>query len=113
MYVHSCCCILCSCIVWFEITFQNELNLHSKFGWKLEKEKEKDFSSLPSIPACWPSPWPVFQHGLASPRWPISLDPFLAPARLTPSHARTARPSSACPSLARCPRRLFSSPPSR
>ena len=54
MYVHSCCCILFSCIVWFEITFQNDLNLHSKFGSKLGKEKEKDFSFLLSILACWP-----------------------------------------------------------
>ena len=54
MYVHSCCCILFSYIVWFEITFQNDLNLHSKFGWKLGKEKEKDFSFLLSIPTCWP-----------------------------------------------------------
>ena len=55
MYVHSCCCILFSCIVWFEITFQNDLNLHSKFGWKLGKEKEKDFSFLLSILAYWPN----------------------------------------------------------
>ena len=97
MYVHSCFCILFSCIVWFEIIFQNDLNLHSKFGWKLEKEKEKDFSSLPSIPACWPSRWPVFLRGLASLHWPISLGLFPAPARLTPSRARTAWPSSARP----------------
>ena len=46
MYVHSCCCILFSCIVWFEITFQNDLNLHSKFGWKLEKKKNRLFFPL-------------------------------------------------------------------
>ena len=91
MYVHSCCCILFSCIVWFEITFQKDLNLHSKFGWKLEKEKEKDFSSLPSIPACWPSRWPSPPAWLI-PAWPALPTPrsahVLWPALLCSSHAR-------------------------
>ena len=68
MMMHSCSCMLFSCIVWFEITFQNNFNLHSKFGWKLEKKKKRLF--FPPLPI-----------------WPVG--PVPAPARLIPS----ARPA--------------------
>ena len=92
MNVHSCCCILFSCIVWFEITFQNDLNLHSKFGWKLEKKKKRRFFPLflfgllaqfQRRPAPFPpcglltlSAWPAPSYGPAGhPRSCLSFPP--------------------------------------
>ena len=36
----------CFCIMWFEIEFQINLNLHSKLGWKIGKGNRKGISLL-------------------------------------------------------------------
>ena len=81
MMMHSGCCMLFSCIVWFEITFQNDLNLHSKIWVEIRKRKRKG-SLLSFYLACWPFP-------PASPARPLS-------------RARSA--------LAHLPRRSFARP---
>ena len=55
MMMHSCCCMLFSCIVWFEITFQNDLNLHSKIWVGIRKRNRKGILLLSFYSAYWPS----------------------------------------------------------
>ena len=76
MVVHSCCCIL-FCIVWFEITFQNDLNLHSKIWVEISKRKRKGILLLSLYLPHWPvsSRWPTCAHSFCVayllPPWPI------------------------------------------
>ena len=88
------------CIVWFEIRFQIDLNLHSKVVWKFVWKIERNFLLPPLLLACWsapphrpssgcaarlsfvrpvfPTPWPVF---FAKPSWqPSTSSSFPSPA---------------------------------
>ena len=56
MMRHLCCCMLFSYIVWFEIIFQNDLNLHTKIWVEIRKRKGKGILLLSFYLACWPFP---------------------------------------------------------
>ena len=72
--LHTCLCIHAAayyfCMVWFEIRFQIDLNLHSKFVWKLVSKIETDFSFPPLHLAHWPRCWP---SSIASATAPLPL----------------------------------------
>ena len=94
--VHSCCCMLFSCILWFEITSQNDLNLHSKIRVEIRKRKRKGFF-LPSLYSAY---WPI-----ASQSSHVALFPRAGPS----SSARFQRrpphslPRSVCTAQQRWP----------
>ena len=101
MYVYTCYCILFFCIMWFEIRFRIEVNLHSKLVWKLIWKNGKEFSSPScafglltcfSVPAQPP-------RSFASPAWPAHLQrprPVLVPP-LHPAQQRAPWPSTLLP----------------
>ena len=87
-------CFLVLC-VWFEIKFQNDLNLHSKFGWKLEKKKKRLFFplSLFGLLAQFQRRLP---HSLRVARIQLGLPPAgPSPSACTPA-GRSAPPAWAC-----------------
>ena len=58
------------CIVWFEIKFQIDLNLYSKFVWKISLENRKkfilpfsDFGPPQPSSACLPAWPPILRSG--------------------------------------------------
>ena len=79
MMMHSCCCMLFSCIVWFEITFQNDLNLHSKIWVEIRKRKRKGILLLSFYLACWSvsSCRPTQPCLFCRPSWPWPSSPVL------------------------------------
>ena len=80
MYVHLCCCIL-FCVVWFEVRFQIDLNLHFEIALEIQKRK----MNFPSSPSLFSAQVGLLPHGPAS--------PFLraGPAQ-PPSHASLGLP---------------------
>ena len=78
------------CIVWFEIRFQIDLNLHSKDVWKLVWKIEKNFLLPPMLLAYWPASTPM--ACFISLRWSSSAS-IPRPVLLC-----SARPSTSFPS---------------